>query len=196
MSARTGIFNYLTGRALCKVPRPADEAEGLLAAHRAEVLHETPLFLAEFDSVPSEVHSTLDDARDWCDDIAKTVGNGSCWDWSRDEDGVYVQFWTADLDDRPLHLTGGTVTEIRVQRPADAEKATPTGEATPDFFQPDHTYRHGPWAFRCDAVTTHPETGERTALGWFRFRKSDWTAEHYGQDVWDEGAWSEGGDAR
>jgi hypothetical protein len=65
-----------------------------------------------------------------------------------------------------------------------------------DFFEPDHTYRHGPWAFRCDAVTTHPETGERTALGWFRFRKSDWTAEHYGQDVWDEGAWSEGGDAR
>jgi hypothetical protein len=120
-----GLLAYLS------LKLDAMRAHALIEEYRAEVLHETPLFLAEFDSVPSEVHSTLDDARDWCDDIAKTVGYGSCWDWSRDEDGVYVQFWTANLDDRPLHLTGGTVTEIRVQRPSDAEKATPTGEATP-----------------------------------------------------------------
>jgi hypothetical protein len=50
MSARTGIFNYLTGRALCKVPRPADEAEGLLAAHRAEVLREAAEASAQWNS--------------------------------------------------------------------------------------------------------------------------------------------------
>ncbi|MEV5449981.1 hypothetical protein [Streptomyces sp. NPDC052535] len=38
-----------------------------------------------------------------------------------------------------------------------------------DFFQPGHTYRHSAWSFRCDALTTHPDTGERVALGWFRF---------------------------
>ncbi|MFD4343432.1 hypothetical protein ACFWQ6_00870 [Streptomyces coelicoflavus] len=38
-----------------------------------------------------------------------------------------------------------------------------------DFFQPGHTYRHSAWSFRCDALTTHPDTGERVALGWFWF---------------------------
>ncbi|MEU7399957.1 hypothetical protein [Streptomyces sp. NPDC044948] len=35
-TARQGIFNVLTGRAVCPAPRPDDEAEGLLAAYRAE----------------------------------------------------------------------------------------------------------------------------------------------------------------
>lgn len=38
--ARAGIFNYLTGRAICQTPRPVDEAEALLDAYRAEVLAE------------------------------------------------------------------------------------------------------------------------------------------------------------
>jgi hypothetical protein len=208
MSARTGIFNYLTGRALCKAPRPADEAEGLLAAHRAEVLHETPLFLAEYEGAETEVHLTLEDARAMCDDIAKTVRGRNCWDWSRNEDGVYVQFWTHADDDRPLHLTGGTVTEVRAQRPADEEKATPTGEATPDFFQPGRTYAYEAsgftapelvTVFRVASTTTHPATGAAYAFGWIRKGETTtWTPYAEPADDWPH-AWTEiteGGDAR
>ncbi|KAF2774679.1 hypothetical protein [Streptomyces sp. OM5714] len=39
-TARQGIFNVLTGRAVCPAPRPDAEAEGLLDAYRAEVLTE------------------------------------------------------------------------------------------------------------------------------------------------------------
>ncbi|MET7944228.1 hypothetical protein [Streptomyces sp. NPDC005302] len=45
----------------------------------------------------------------------------------------------------------------------------------PDFFEPGHTYSAGPWDFNCAAVTTHPETGERVALGWTRINGGAWT---------------------
>lgn len=189
MSARMGLHVALSLRL------DAVEAYRLANEYRAEVLHETPLFLAEYDSVKTEVHLTLDDARACCDDIAQAVANGQCWDWSRNEDGVYVQYWSHEDDDRPLHMTGGTVTEVRVQRQAaeQGEKATATAAtATPqpdDFFQPGHTYidsespQRG-WKFRCDTVTTHPENSERTALGW-RFFNGKWEPYAYHEDDWD-----------
>jgi len=63
---------------------------------------------------------------------------------------------------------------------------TTGGEPTPtDFYQPDHTYRgeYG-WAFRCDTVTTHPEDGERSALGW-RYFNAEWNPYAYGPDDWE-----------
>ncbi|MFB7461251.1 hypothetical protein [Streptomyces sp. NPDC056188] len=37
----------------------------------------------------------------------------------------------------------------------------------PDFFQPGHSYTHRNGStFRCVAVTTHPDSGWRVALGW------------------------------
>ena len=37
----------------------------------------------------------------------------------------------------------------------------------PDFFEPDHAYTHRDGStFRCVAVTAHPQTGERLAMGW------------------------------
>ncbi|MFC7817622.1 hypothetical protein ACFUTR_23610 [Streptomyces sp. NPDC057367] len=39
-TARQGIYNVLTGRAVCPAPRPDDEAEGILDAYRAEVVAE------------------------------------------------------------------------------------------------------------------------------------------------------------
>ncbi|MFF5451828.1 hypothetical protein ACFY40_11385 [Streptomyces sp. NPDC012950] len=139
----------------------------------------TSLFLAEFDSVQPELHLTLDDARAYCDDIAKAVANGQAWDWSRNEDGVYVQFWTHADDDRALHFTGGEVTELRVQ----------PSETAPDFFRPGQSYKHGPWVFRCDTITTHPETGERRALGWFRTSENKWVTADSDQVAWDTGVW-------
>ncbi|MEU8839941.1 hypothetical protein AB0D97_12540 [Streptomyces roseus] len=53
-----------------------------------------------------------------------------------------------------------------------------------DFCQPGHIYRDGVrWAFRCDMITTHPEDGERTALGW-RLFKGEWTPYAYSEDDW------------
>lgn len=51
----------------------------------------------------------------------------------------------------------------------------PAGESTPappHFFQPGHTYTDGSWIYRCDAVSTHPDTGDRTAIGWLRLASS------------------------
>ncbi|MFD3955849.1 MULTISPECIES: hypothetical protein [Streptomyces] len=58
-----------------------------------------------------------------------------------------------------------------------------------DFFQPGHTYYDAEsakydWKFRCDTVTTHPEDGERTALGW-RFFNGQWQEMAYGEDDWE-----------
>ncbi len=57
-----------------------------------------------------------------------------------------------------------------------------------DFFEPGHTYvdtEHGTdWKFRVDTVTTHPEDGERTALGWRHFR-GQWEPYAYGEDDYD-----------
>ncbi|MFJ8538108.1 hypothetical protein [Streptomyces sp. NPDC093591] len=57
-----------------------------------------------------------------------------------------------------------------------------------DFFEPGHTYAdhdHGTdWKFRVDTVTTHPDDGERTALGWRHFR-GEWEPYAYGEDDFD-----------
>ncbi|MFI0900614.1 hypothetical protein [Streptomyces sp. NPDC020983] len=60
---------------------------------------------------------------------------------------------------------------------------------TPDFFQPGHTYTDHEhpqfdWKFRCDTVTTHPEDGERTALGWRHFR-GEWEPYAYSEGDWE-----------
>lgn len=130
MSARTVIEHAL--RVYYTDSRdPKRVVERLLAQYDAEMLHETPLFLAEYDGAESEVHLTSDSARAMCDDVAGVDAMSRGWDWSRNEHGDYVQFWTHEDDDRPLHMTGGTVTEIRVQRPeGEQQKDTREGEST------------------------------------------------------------------
>ncbi|MDJ1132441.1 hypothetical protein [Streptomyces iconiensis] len=90
-------------------------------------------------------------------------------------------------------MTGTPMTPEREQAVRDevlgeAEKDTRQGESTPDFFQPGHTYAEDDgitdWRFRCDSVTTHPEDGERTALGWRHFR-GEWEPYAYGVDDWE-----------
>ncbi|MCX4703927.1 hypothetical protein [Streptomyces sp. NBC_01373] len=57
-----------------------------------------------------------------------------------------------------------------------------------DFFEPGHTYTESDgstdWKFRCDAITTHPENGERTALGWRHFQ-GKWEPCAYFEDDFD-----------
>lgn len=71
------------------------------------------------------------------------------------------------------------------------EKSSPTrADATPDFYQPGHVYSYPryadgyDWKFRVDTITTHPETGERIALGW-RYWQGQWGEYAYGEDDWD-----------
>jgi hypothetical protein len=59
--------------------------------------------------------------------------------------------------------------------------------AATDFFHPGHTYQHSAWQFRCDAVTTHPDSGERTALGWFRYRAGEWGCFSATEPEWADG---------
>ena len=67
-----------------------------------------------------------------------------------------------------------------------AKLATGRGTTAPDFFQPGRTYadQGTDWKFRCDAVTTRPDDGERTALGWRHFR-GEWEPYAYDEGDWD-----------
>lgn len=55
------------------------------------------------------------------------------------------------------------------------------------FFEIGITYKNRrheqSWRFRCDAITTHPEDGERTALGWRRWG-GVWEPYAYHEDDW------------
>lgn len=80
------------------------------------------------------------------------------------------------------------VEQLRVQQARIAELEAVAGKVDSDFFQPGYTYTdvdpQYDWKFRCDLVTTHPEDGERTALGW-RFFNGVWNECAYGEDDWD-----------
>lgn len=58
----------------------------------------------------------------------------------------------------------------------------------PLFFEPGRTYTHTgdgtDWRFRVDSITTHPEDGARTALGWRHFR-GVWEPYAYDEDDWE-----------
>lgn len=61
--------------------------------------------------------------------------------------------------------------------------------AEADFFQIGHTYTNSEfpqygWKFRADTITTHPEDGERTALGW-RFFNGEWGPYAYSEGDWE-----------
>lgn len=89
----------------------------------------------------------------------------------------YREVWDASLP------PGGRVCSICGQ-PVESE---PCPEHAPDFFQVDHTYRNSRWSFRVDAVTTHPDTGARAALGWWKFARGEWTPFTAGEAHWRDG---------
>jgi hypothetical protein len=75
------------------------------------------LFLALYDGAEPELFTTVEAARECCDDLAGVDAHGKCWDWLVNEFGVHVQLWTHPDDDRPMGDTSGTVTPIVVQGP-------------------------------------------------------------------------------
>lgn len=64
-----------------------------------------------------------------------------------------------------------------------------TPETTPDFYQAGYVYSYPryadgyDWKFRVDVITTHPDNGERAALGWRHFN-GEWEPYKYGEGDW------------
>ncbi|HKW93134.1 MAG TPA: hypothetical protein VJX92_14655 [Methylomirabilota bacterium] len=73
------------------------------------------LFLALYDGAEPELFTTVEAARECCDDLAQIDAHGKCWDWLVNEFGIHVQIWTHPDDDRPMGETSGNVTPIVVQ---------------------------------------------------------------------------------
>lgn len=73
------------------------------------------VFLALYEGAEPELFTTVEAARECCDDLAKTDAYGKCWDWTVNEFGIHIQFWTHPDDDRPLSETSGSVTPVVVQ---------------------------------------------------------------------------------
>jgi hypothetical protein len=73
------------------------------------------VYLALYEGAEPELFTTAEAARECCDDLAKSDAGENYWDWTVNESGIHVQFWTHADDDRPLSETSGTVTPIVVQ---------------------------------------------------------------------------------
>lgn len=54
------------------------------------------------------------------------------------------------------------------------EKASATAPTATPFFQPQHTYAHGGYRFRCEYLVTHPTSGRTFAWGWFGKQGAGW----------------------
>ncbi|MCX4705691.1 hypothetical protein [Streptomyces sp. NBC_01373] len=73
------------------------------------------VFLAMYDGAEPELFTTVEAAREFCDDVAKIDAHGRYWDWTVNEFGVHLQFWAHPDDDRPISETSGSVTALVVQ---------------------------------------------------------------------------------
>ena len=57
---------------------------------------------------------------------------------------------------------------------APEEKASAAAPEVTPFFQPQHTYAHGGYRFRCEYLVTHPTSGRTFAWGWFGKQGAGW----------------------
>jgi hypothetical protein len=94
--------------------------------------------------------------------------------------GELQRLRTLALQLRAVVRKGGSAEAQRAegQRLMDAhvawEKDTKAGNAAPDFFQPGRAYTHRDGSdFHCVAITAHPQTGQRLAMGW-RSENDEW----------------------
>jgi hypothetical protein len=84
------------------------------------------------------------------------------------------------------------------QAPYGVEKGTAPATATPNFFQPDHTYQRRRWLFQCLAVAPNPFNGETRAVGFLYRPGEPATATGLDPDDWEHGGWTdvtEGGES-
>ena len=104
---------------------------------------------------------------------------------TRNEDAALLQERAARYPSRRIFAAGLRHGALMIAKLA-MGKTSPSPAAAPVFFQVGHTYsddQYG-WKFRVDHITTHPEDGERTALGW-RFFNGEWDAIAYDEGDWE-----------
>ncbi|MET8978505.1 hypothetical protein ABZX85_23095 [Streptomyces sp. NPDC004539] len=193
MTAREWLYERLTGGA----PVPADEATTGLDAYRAEVLAKA---VGRLRAVPLE-----------CTALTGPVWYGQGWkdcidalvdivDYQQPDDEAYPgelgRLRALVVGLRVAALRREDLPEVRRRLAAhalyetEARKTSGQQDATP-FFQPGHVYALADdWQFRCDTVSTDPNTGERAAIGWLRVRSSPWTTYAYTASEWD-GDWAD-----
>ena len=71
----------------------------------------------------------------------------------------------------------------------DARDKAKAREAAAGFFLVDHTYRHGRWLFRTNAVSAHPGTGDMHAIGWTSDDGHTWIVSRLDQRDWETAGW-------
>ncbi|HEX5566711.1 MAG TPA: hypothetical protein VFY14_07245 [Streptomyces sp.] len=139
--------------------------------------------------------------------LASLLAGREGWDETRaaalvDQHRAQVLHEAKDLSEEIARRLFSSTREVAQQRSAGARTVSweldllakgisELADEAADFFQPGHTYKHEAWTFRCDAITTHPDTGERTVLGWFRFRNDSWRPLSCGEAEWAEGVWTD-----
>jgi hypothetical protein len=78
---------------------------------------------------------------------------------------VVARLWVDGTTQKQMDRAGGARAvewEIGLMASGNDQPA-----AVSDFFQPGHSYTHrDDSTFRCIAVTTHPDSGARVAVGW------------------------------
>lgn len=188
-------------------PHSPDRSE--LASARIDAYRTTVLNGTEVN--PSPLVMDAQAYRWLADEISKTMVDGDRWDGDDSEEEIlarYVRWLAAEREQVRAEVLREVAVLVDPAAPevsffgrygaqiaawlnmlaakGEASPAGPTATQPADFYQVDHTYRRTDpeWAFRCDMVTTHPEDGERTALGW-RYFKGQWAEYAYGPDDWE-----------
>jgi hypothetical protein len=190
MSARDEAVEMI--RRICPAHLSADEYGQILAekfdAHRAEVLAEAKVEVVAWLVKKDRENTPVGELASKVDRGAVRIflGTGHYHDAMDAHRAEVLREAAALLEDRACDADwaqprdyiaglreGAELLLANTGEEATAEAAT----ATPDFFQPGHSYTHrnGVEDFHCVAVTAHPQTGERLAMGW---RVDSW-ALHY-----------------
>lgn len=136
-------------------------AAAMAVIERADLVEEKATAPAAA-STPDARQAARDEAADW---FASYPFNAETTDWARGRGDNLA--WVISI--------------LRNPDPRMPE----AGEVQAEFFQVGHTYTEPDgttdWKFRVDYITTHPEDGERTAIGWRHFR-GEWDVYAYGED--------------
>lgn len=124
----------------------------------------------------------------WCVAALRTAGWAPRVEVLNEAAEVAVRFARACGDSEAGQYAASVAARIGAElrlMAAAGQAPAPQPETAPDFYQPGHTYaaQQG-WKFRVDTITTHPEDGERTALGW-RFWNDTWEPYAYGEGDWE-----------
>lgn len=189
----------------CFLSDSRDRFDAAVDAYRAEVLAEAKIEVVAW-LVKKASEQPMQDAGVLASKVDRGavrifIGSGHFWD-AMDAHRAKVLAEAADFvgndDDCDCGGCDSCVprklaAELRAMADAATEKASTTTvpTATPDFFQPEHTYQRRRWHFQCLAVAPNPFNGETLALGYLYRPDEPATATALDPDDWTHGEWTD-----